>query len=132
MLPKITAMKPEQFVDTAKNDQVSRDYFLKEEWLRGGKLILKKLAKILELPKDSYEIRINKGGGAVSGDVILHGENVYINLSQFCNKTLFMWRYCKGMKDYSGGVNRWESWNSLLNLEKFAEKIKQPQVFEIV
>lgn len=129
MLPKITAMKPEQFVNTAKNDQVYRDYFLKEEWLRGGKLILKKLAKILELPKDSYEIRVNKGGGAVSGDVILHGEHIYIDLAQSCyNKYLFMWRYCNGMKDYVGKVNRWENWDSLLNLEKFAEKLNNPSI----
>lgn len=93
----------------------------KKDWLKSGKAILKKLAKELELPDSSYDIRVNPAGPAVSGDIILHGEWLYVHLSQYaCDCSNFMWRTCKGRKDYTGGANRWEQWEKLLDLPELA------------
>lgn len=64
---------------------------------------LRRIAKELNLIKDTYEIRFNKGGIAVSGDATLHHEQFYLTIGEMG----VMWRTCKGLKDYSGGGNRW-------------------------
>jgi len=122
-------MNPKNFVQLVENNYIQgyseQEFALKEEWLKTGRRILKQLAKELNLPKDSYEVRINRAGVAVSGDIVLHGEWVYVVLSQSsASRTLgFCWRFCKGRKDYTGDRNQWASWQELLNLHRFANKI---------
>jgi hypothetical protein len=103
-------------------EEIYSTHFLKQDWLKTGKRLLSKLAKELHLPKGSYEVRVNAGGVAVSGDVILHGEWIYINLSQSCVGPAFgfYWRLCRGRKDYTGLTNRWAKWDNLLDLSKLA------------
>jgi len=62
---------------------------------------MRKLAKHLGLSKDSYSIRFNPGGIAVSGDAILHHDRFYVHLNDFGG----YWRTCKGRTDYTGGTN---------------------------
>ena len=99
----------------------------KSAWLRAGRCILKDLAKELHLEDGTYEIRINPAGPAVSGDVHLHGEWIYVDLSQtFLGPDMgFMWRYCDGKRDYSGRANQWAKWEELLDLLRFACKIRR-------
>ncbi|MBM3624904.1 MAG: hypothetical protein FJX16_06220, partial [Alphaproteobacteria bacterium] len=47
-----------------------------------GRAALRALAKELRLPPNSFDIRSCNGGDAVSGEIILHGESVYIQISQ--------------------------------------------------
>ena len=72
------------------------------------------------------EIRWNPGGDAVSGDAILHGDNIYINFSQSClgYDYGFMYRGCKDRKDYRGYTNRWMKWEELLDLESACQSFK--------
>ena len=103
----------------------------KMDWLKTGKRILKQLAKELGLPDGSYDIRINAAGPAVSGEATLHGEWIYVDLGQSCmGKDFgFMWRTCKGRKDFRGGMNQWSKWDSLLDLPKLScimKSVKQP------
>lgn len=81
------------------------NYDAKEDWLRKGKAVLRRLAKDLDLPKGTYEIRVCKGGIAVAGDVILHHDRLYVNLSSFFQSDAGYARTCKGRKDYTGGQN---------------------------
>lgn len=99
----------------------------KEDWLKTGRRILRQLAKALNLPKDSYDVRINRGGIAVSGEATLHGEWIYVLLGQTAigPDHGFMWRFCKGSKDYTGGMNRWAKWETLLDIEAFAAMINK-------
>jgi len=56
------------------------------------------------------DIRFNPGGPAVSGEVTLHTDHVYVQFSgDFHNDPSLgvMVRTCKGRKDYSGGANNW-------------------------
>ncbi len=68
---------------------------------------LKKLAAELRLPLGSYDLRSNKGGIAVSGEVTLHHDRPDIQVGQFGISSAhgILIRTCKGRKDYTGGAN---------------------------
>lgn len=89
----------------------------KEKFHRLGKRVCRQIADAIGLQEGSFDIRSNKGGIAVSGEVTLHGEHIYIQLSQSCfgNRDRFMYRSCRDRRDYTGGPNRWMDWNDLLN-----------------
>lgn len=85
-----------------------------------GKAVLRAVAKELGLQSGSYDIRSNLGGVAVSGEMTLHGERIYISLSDMG----FMYRSCQGRKDYTGGANHWMKWDSLLDLPRACQAFK--------
>jgi len=94
---------------------------------REGKRILNQIAQKLGLQAGEYSIRSNMGGIAVSGEVTLHADWIYI---QFSQSSLgpdfgFMWRTCKHQKDYTGGPNRWMKWEELRDLDAAVEKFNQ-------
>jgi hypothetical protein len=68
---------------------------------------LKVLAKTLGFAPGSFDIRSNHGGIAVSGEVTLHHEQLYVQVSQPATRvdTGILIRICKGRKDYTGGRN---------------------------
>ena len=68
---------------------------------------LKKLATELGLAPGSFEMRSNKAGVAVSGEVTLHHDRAYIQVGQFglSSGHGILIRTCKGRKDYTGGPN---------------------------
>jgi len=73
-----------------------------------GRRFLKELARALHLPMGSFEVRSNLAGIAVSGEVTLHGERLYVQLSEsaVCNPGISaLYRSCKGRHDYTGGAN---------------------------
>jgi hypothetical protein len=93
----------------------------KADWLKTGRRLARQLAKELGLKEKTYEVRVNPAGPAVSGDVHLHGEHIYVSFSQSCLRDMgFMWRTCSNRKDYTGNMNRWEKWEMLLDLQQLA------------
>lgn len=74
-----------------------------------GKNFLRKLAADLGYHKSQYEIRSCVGGIAVSGEVILHTENLYVQIrkSFIGNGFQIMFRACNGMNDYTGKTNHY-------------------------
>jgi hypothetical protein len=90
----------------------------KEAFHKEGKAVLRKVAKALNLDKGEFEVRSNKGGIAVSGEVTLHTDKLYIQVSQSpfssSGREVF-YRTCEGRKDYTGGTNQWTSSAELLN-----------------
>lgn len=83
----------------------------KRRWLNAARLACKSVAKDLDLAPGTFDIRTCKGGIAVPGEVILHGESVYLCLGTPMpgGELIGFARSCDGRKDYSGGVNRWIS-----------------------
>ena len=72
-----------------------------------GRKRLNALATALGLEPGSYEVRSNSGGIAVSGEVTLHGQNLYVQICQpatGCDSGILI-RTCEGRKDYTGGRN---------------------------
>ena len=96
----------------------------KDDFHRTGKRVLNKIAKELGF-EGNFEVRSNKGGPAVLGDVILHSDNIYINLGGSCFSQSFMYRTVSGMKDYTGGPNQWMSYEMLAS-----EPIRAIQIFK--
>jgi len=116
--------KLQRLIQIATEMQLSYQHERKLEFHRLGKAVLKQVAQILNLPNGSYEIRSNMGGIAVGGEVTLHGENIYIQFSQSLSKGSFMFRSCKGRKDYSGGTNQWMQWKDMENLTIACNRFK--------
>lgn len=112
----------ERFIHIAK-ESVAYDPALKSEFLRTGKQMLIRMAYALGLNEDQYDLRVNKAGIAVSGEVTLHTDSHYVQFSQSRPGT-FLVRSCKNRKDYTGGQNHWVKWEDLRNLDKVCEFIK--------
>lgn len=73
---------------------------------------LREVAQELDLRTVKPYIRYNAGGIAVSGEVTLHDMltpdvGVYIQISMLFGKVNIMYRKVKGLKDYTGGINRY-------------------------
>jgi hypothetical protein len=88
---------------------------------------LRRLATTLGLAPGSYDLRSNPAGIAVSGEIILHTDCLYVQASQSVmghdNGILF--RPCKGRKDYVGGPNNFASLDLLNRPEELARRIRE-------
>ena len=85
------------------------DYLDKEQFHRKYRKVLRDLAKSFGLTQNQYEVRSCKGGSAVLGEVILHTDNLYLQVGgSLCGSDdpTVMYRTCNGRKDYCGGVNQ--------------------------
>ncbi len=90
-----------------------------------SKKMLRALAKELGLKAGQYDVRSNMGGIAVSGEITLHSDTLYVQFSQSgLTGERFMWRRCNGRKDYTGGQNQWMPWVELQSLAVVASKMK--------
>lgn len=86
----------------------SRDAGAKNEFHREAKKRLTALADALGFEKGSFEVRSNRGGPAVSGEITLHHDDIYIQASQpawASSERGLMIRTCKNRRDYTGGNN---------------------------
>jgi len=72
---------------------------------------LQELAAALGLEPGDFDLRSNKGGIAVSGEVTLHADRLYVQASQPATggNTGILFRSCEGRRDYVGGPNHFAS-----------------------
>lgn len=98
----------------------------KDRFHRLGLLVAASVAVGLGLPEGSYDIRSNKAGIAVSGEVTLHGENIYIQFGQSaCGSGMdILYRSCKGRKDYTGGRNNYLTYKALAEFDQAVKSFK--------
>ncbi len=87
---------------------------------------LKSLASELGLEPGSYDIRSNKAGIAVSGEITLHHERTYIQVGQFglSSGHGILIRTCKGRKDYTGGPNHFVALDMLDDIPALAAAVR--------
>lgn len=100
----------------------------KKEFHNEGKRVLKLLAEKMGLSNNDYNLQSALGGIAVSGDVILHTDDLYVNISQIQRSNpKFLYRTCNNRKDYSGHENNWEEIDSLSDekIDEFSKKLMQ-------
>jgi hypothetical protein len=84
----------------------SEDWLAKKAFHFEGAKFLRGLAAELGLPKGSYHVRSNKGGAAVSGEITLHHQRLYLWIEEsFTRKVILTYRSCEGFRDYTGGPN---------------------------
>lgn len=93
----------------------------KEQYLKMGRSVLRAIAKHLNLTE--YKVRVNKAGIAVSGDITLIGlgnesKGIYISMSSpmlYGTPPEFLYRSVSHMKDFTGGINRFMTYQNLAN-----------------
>lgn len=87
---------------------------------------LRRLAAELALPPASFDLRSNQGGIAVSGEVTLHHEQVYVQVSQSAlgGGMGVLIRTCQGRRDYTGGVNNFVALSLLDDVPALAERVR--------
>ncbi len=85
------------------------------------------LAAALELGDGDYDLRSNKAGIAVSGEITLHADRLYVQVSQPTtgSDTGILFRSCEGRRDYVGGVNNFASLDLLHRPDELAGRIKR-------
>jgi hypothetical protein len=79
----------------------------KKAFQRQARTALRALARELRFPDVAYDLRSNRGGVAVSGEITLHHERVYIQVCQPATgaDSGILIRTREGRRDYDGGRN---------------------------
>lgn len=121
-------MRTREFVSFMKSTYLSYNEKAKQRFHEEGKKLLKRVADRMGLAKGSYNIRSNKGGIAVSGEVTLHGESIYIQLSQDSIRDRFLYRRCFGRGDYTGYTNHWMRWDELENINDAVREFERVSI----
>jgi hypothetical protein len=96
----------------------------KEAFHRRAKAVAKLIAAELGLAPGSYDVRSNKAGIAVGGEVTLHSDTLYVQFGQGFNREGFLYRSCRGRKDYTGGSNHWMRWRELLDFARAVQNFR--------
>ncbi len=85
---------------------------------------LRRLADALQLEPRSYDIRVCAGGPAVSGEVILHGEQFYVQVALSGHGSgEILFRRVRDRQDYCGERNHWAGIRELLDADRFAARL---------
>lgn len=92
-----------------------------------GRAALRRLADALGLDSSAYGIRSDKGGPAVSGEVTLHADTLWVQLSigPFGPDREVCFRKVQDRHDHIGERNYWASILELMEPERFAERIRR-------
>ena len=79
---------------------------------------------LLQLASGTYEMRVCAGGPAVSGEVILHADALYVQVSigGFGRGEILL-RRCRGRADYVGERNHWARMAELVDPATLAARI---------
>jgi hypothetical protein len=97
----------------------------KKAFHRAARKQLKALASFCGWPPASFDLRSNMAGVAVSGDITLHHEALYISVSQtrLGGDCGILIRSCKGRQDYSGGTNSFAPLDLLDDIPALADRV---------
>jgi len=87
---------------------------------------LRCLATALEFPQGSFDLRSNPGGIAVSGEITLHHEWIYAQVSQPATgaDTGILIRTCAGRRDHTGGRNHFAPLSLLDDVAALAARVR--------
>ncbi len=105
---------------------VSYDADAKATFHAEGRKAIKRLAAALGLARGSHQVRSCQGGIAVAGEIILHSDQIYVQLSigLMGRGHDVMFRRVEGRNDYTGGPNHWASIDELLDPDTLATRIR--------
>jgi hypothetical protein len=106
---------------------VSYDNAAKRAFHSHARRQLKLLANALGLAPGTYDLRSNAGGIAVSGEVTMHADRVYVQACQPAtgHDSGVLFRSCRGRWDYHGGPNNFASLDLLNRPDELACCIKE-------
>jgi hypothetical protein len=80
----------------------------------------------LQLEPSSFDVRSNKGGIAVSGEITLHHDRIYVQVSQPYSgaDSGILIRTCNGRRDYTGGPNHFAPLALLDDIPTLAQRVR--------
>jgi hypothetical protein len=98
----------------------------KKRFLFLGKCVAQGIAQKMGWAPGSFEIIVNPAGPAVSGDIHLYGPDCCVFLEPFFGMNpMLMYRATTGVKDYTGGTNRWCHYETLRgDMKELIERLK--------
>ena len=106
---------------------VSYDPEAKRAFHREARSALAALARELALVPGDFDLRVNAGGIAVSGEVTLHGEMLYVQIS--CGVMgpgrEILYRRCNGRRDYCGDRNHFADISVAVDAAHFAKLLRR-------
>lgn len=105
------------------NIDLAYNHDKKSEYHRLARQYLAYIAKLLGFSKGSFDIRSSMGGVAVSGEITLHAERVYVQFCQGSGGPSILVRTCNGRKDFTGGRNQWISLECINDPFRFTEEV---------
>ena len=124
---RIADLKAKPALIAITRSRIAYDADAKELFHREGKRALRSLANYLGLASNEYDLRSNQAGIAVSSEIILHTETLYIMLSA----TLVtpgrevLYRRCNGRQDYHGDRNNYCDVALLTDPRKFFAQVRR-------
>lgn len=88
---------------------------------------LQRLAQALGLQRSDFDLRVNKAGIAVSGEVTMHSERIYVQVCQsvLSDENGILFRACAGRRDFSGGPNHFAPLDMLNRPTALARRIRE-------
>lgn len=124
-IARIAALRNQPVLKTLAYRGVAHDEPAKRLFHSQGRAAMRRLADALALDEGSFDIRSSKGGPAVSGEVTLHGQVIWVQLSldiggpdrEVC------FRKVRGRNDHLGDRNLWASIRELMDPDRFAARI---------
>ena len=108
------------------NQPCAYDAAQKKSFHATARARLRRLTVELALPAGSYDLRSNQGSIAPSGEITLHHEGVYIQVSQSAmgGGMGVLIRTCRGRRDYAGGINNFAGLAMLDDLPALATRVQ--------
>ena len=93
---------------------------------RASRERLKALAGAVGWDADAYDLRSNQGSIAVSGEITLHHDAVYIQAAQGAlgPGMGILIRTCRGRRDYTGGPNNFAPLDLLDNIPALCRRVR--------
>ncbi|MGI8841063.1 MAG: hypothetical protein ACR2F8_09850 [Caulobacteraceae bacterium] len=98
----------------------------KSRFHRAARVRLRQLALALRFAPASYDLRSNLGGMAGSGEITLHHDALYIQVSQSAmgGDMGVLIRTCRGRRDYTGGQNNFVPLSMLDDIPALATRVR--------
>lgn len=118
---------PRTLCATGLNGYSQEGQEAKEAFHRDGQKFLRALAKTLGLEPGRFDVRSNLGGMAVSGEVTLHSDDLYVQLSESCMRpgVQVLYRTCDSRKDYCGHQNHFAAMDQFKGEEAQSRLVNQ-------
>jgi hypothetical protein len=117
------------FLEATMTDWYARcayDPLAKRRFHAAARARLRCLATAHGFAPASFDLRSNRGGIAVSGEITLHHEHVYVQVCQPATgaDSGILIRTCKGRRDYTGGPNNFAPLRLLDDIPALAERVR--------
>jgi hypothetical protein len=121
---QLAELEPQPVLALLARRGVAYDDDAKRLFHSAARKALRDLAQHLALTPIDYDLRVNPGGIAVSGEVTLHADNLYVQVSiGIFGGHEILYRTVRGRDDYCGGRNHFARIDALLAPDSFAARI---------